>query len=127
MTIYIFGNPDLHFDSLPIRILPHLKKNFPEIKFQIKDPNENWEIPEELVIIDTIVGIQQIKVFNNIQDFVNPRRISIHDFDLLTELKYLSKLGRIKKIKIIGIPPTLKEKEALVSLQAIINSLNLKR
>ena len=55
MTIYIFGNPDLQFDSLPIKILPKLQKKFPAIKFKIKDPNEEWANNGKcLYIIDTI-------------------------------------------------------------------------
>jgi len=67
-TIYIFGNPDLDFDSLPFRILPELKKRFPKIDFETKDPNEELEMPEELVIIDTVKGIKQPHVFSKLSD-----------------------------------------------------------
>lgn len=52
ITIYIFGNPLLDFDNLPIKLLPELKKEFPEIKFTVMDPNENIKpINKELVVI----------------------------------------------------------------------------
>lgn len=43
MIIFVFGSPDLKIDSLPLRILPKLQEHFPNIKFIVKDPNEEWE------------------------------------------------------------------------------------
>lgn len=120
MTIFVFGNPDLPEDSLPLRLLPRLKELFPEIDFQIKDPNEDWDIPEEMVVIDTVSGIKTVTVFDDLSVFENAPRISLHDFDLGSYLKYLAKLGKLKKIKIIGVPasppggpPMISEKQAL--------------
>lgn len=118
MTIYLFGNPDLIIDSLPIRILPQLKKNLPSIDFQMKDPNEEWNIPEELIIIDTILGIEKIQIFTDLTQFSATQHISLHDFDLTTQLLYLQKLGKIKKIKILGIPPFIQESEAVKEITA---------
>lgn len=125
MIVYIFGNPDLKIDSLPIRILPKLKKNFPHIDFQTKDPNEDWDIPKKLVIIDTVLGIEKIKIFTDLDKFSVTRRVSLHDFDLGAELSYLKKLGKIKKIKIIGIPPSVKESKAVKEITAILTSNSL--
>lgn len=122
MTIYIFGNPDLAFDSLPLRILPKLKKRFPEIEFEALDPNEEFEVPEELVLLDTVFGIERARIFSGLQDFENSPRVSLHDFDLLSHLRYLRKLGKLRKIKIIGIPPTISEKEALEQVSAILRA-----
>ncbi|KKU06181.1 MAG: hypothetical protein UX07_C0005G0011 [Parcubacteria group bacterium GW2011_GWA2_45_30] len=119
-TIYIFGNPDLDFDSLPFRILPELKKRFPKIDFETKDPNEELEMPEELVIIDTVKGIKQPHVFSKLSDLAGHPNISVHDFDLYSHLKLLEKLGRIKKIKIIGIPPSISESEAIEEVSLIL-------
>ena len=120
MTIYLFGNPDLEFDSLPLRILPELRKNFPNIDFKILDPNEEWEIPEEFNIIDTVVGIPDLTVFNNLKYFIEAPRVSVHDFDAFFNLIYLQKLGKLGKIRIFGIPPEMKEPEALEKLTKII-------
>lgn len=122
MDIFVFGNPDLDFDSLPLRLLPELKKRFPEIKFVIKDPNEEWDTPPELTIIDTIQGIKRVTIFNDLAEFQSAPRISMHDFDALANLRLLQKIGRIKKIKIIGIPPTISEKEALQEITKLLPS-----
>lgn len=120
MKAYIFGNPDLAFDSLPIHLLPKLKKRFPEITFEIKDPNEELEIPEELIIIDTVLGINRTRVFNDLKHFANSPHVSLHDFDLISQLKYLEKLGKLKKIKIIGLPSNISEKKALNEISTIL-------
>jgi Ni,Fe-hydrogenase maturation factor len=123
MTIYIFGNPDMQEDSLPLRIIPDLEEQFPDIDFVVKDPNEEWSIPENLIIIDTAVGIEEIKTFDSLENFSASPTLSVHDFDALFNLKYLKKLGKLKQIKIIGIPPTISEREALEGVSSIIHSI----
>ena len=120
--ILIFGNQELEFDSLPLRIFPELKRLFPKIQFEIKDPNEELEIPEELTIIDTVNGIKRVEIFSDLKNFTNHPHVSLHDFDLYSNLRYLQKLGKLKKIKIIGVPAGMSEKEALEKISAIINS-----
>mgnify|MGYP001591749371 CR=1 FL=1 len=123
MKIYIFGNKDLEFDSLPLRILPELKRRFPQIEFEIKDPNEELDIPEELIIIDTVSGIDSVKVFSDLKNFAAHPNVSLHDFDLYSNLRYLGKLGKLKEIKIIGVPPTISEKKIVEEITTILNNL----
>jgi hypothetical protein len=124
MTIFIFGNPDLPIDSLPIRILPKLQKAFPKIQFIAKDPHDDWEMPKELIMIDTVLGIKKVKIFSKLNCFAPPPRFSLHDFDLISQLRFLKKLKRLpKKFKIIGLPVMISEKEALKAITVIINTL----
>lgn len=111
--IFVFGNINLDNDSLPLRILPKLQEKFPDIQFEVRDPNEEWEVPEEFIIIDTVMGIKGVKIFSTLNKFLSVPRVSMHDFDFLTNLQYLWKLGKIKKIKIIGLSPDMEEAEAL--------------
>ena len=123
--IYVFGNPEIKNDSLPLKIIPELQKKFPEIKFEIKDPNEEWEIPEELTIIDTVLGIDEIKIFEDLKSFSKSPNISLHDFDVYSNLRYLEKLEHLKKIKIIGIPPIISQEKAVEEISKILKSLKL--
>ncbi len=123
MTIFVFGNADLKGDSLPLEILPELNKEFPNITFELKDPNEEWDIPNNLIIIDTVVGIKKITVYNDILKFDNAPRVSMHDFDAFANIRLLMKLGKIDKIKIIGIPVNISKKKAISEIVMIINSL----
>lgn len=120
MKIYIFGNEDLDYDNLPIRILPNLKKIFPHVSFELKDPNEDLESEEDLTIIDTIHGIDKVTIFYDLSQFKPAPNISIHDFDLYAKLAFMKKLGKLAKVKIIGIPKNISEKEAIQSLKELI-------
>ncbi len=111
--VFVFGNEDLSEDSLPLRILPLLQKKFPEIHFVTLDPNEEWDVPEDVCMLDTAVGITDVTVFDSLDAFSAPPRIGMHDFDALTNLRYLQKLGKIKKIKIIAVPPDMSESDAI--------------
>jgi len=104
-TIHIFGNPLLDFDNLPLKLAPKLKKLFPKINFVIADPNENLEpINKELILIDTIEGIEKVIVIDDIEKLKTSKLYSLHDFDLAFNLKLLQKIGKLEKAKIIGVP-----------------------
>ncbi|HAZ16359.1 MAG: hypothetical protein A3H59_02965 [Candidatus Jacksonbacteria bacterium RIFCSPLOWO2_02_FULL_43_9] len=105
MKIFIFGNPDIEEDSLPVKLMPQLKKQVPNFDFVHLDPNEEWgEIPEHFVMIDTVQGIDGVMVFNDLEKIEQTPLVSLHDFDVVANLKWLKKLGTIKKITIIGVP-----------------------
>ena len=119
-TIFLFGNPELAMDSLPLKIAPRLRHEFPSISFEVKDPNEEWDVPEELVVIDTVVGIKEVMVFNDLDEFAGSPQMTMHDFDALANLKYLKKLGKLKKVTIIGVPPEMSKEKAI---EAIVKAL----
>jgi len=114
-------------DSLPLKILPELKKLFPEIDFVTKDPNEDWDDVGDITIIDTVVGITDVKVFDTLKDFIRAPRFSLHDFDAYTNLLMLEKLGKIKKVTIIGISPSIPQQKTIEEIEDIIKNeaLNL--
>jgi len=121
MTVFVFGNPDIKGDSLPLKILPELRKRCPEIDFQMKDPNEDFELPEDAVIIDVVAGLKEVSIFDSLDDFQPPPRTTLHDFDLFGHLQLLKKLGKLpSKIKIIGLPPTISKEKATDSITAIL-------
>ena len=113
MTVFVFGNPDLAQDSLPIKLLPRLSAALPEIKFIAVDPNEEWGATGDITIIDTVINIDEPRVFNDLGYFTPPPRLTMHDFDAYTNLKFLKKIGKVSSVKIIGIPPNFPEDRAL--------------
>ena len=122
-TIFLFGNSELAMDSLPLKIAPRLRKEFPFISFEIMDPNEEWNVPEDLVVIDTVVGIKEVKIFDDLDEFAGSPQMTMHDFDALANLKYHKKLGKLKKVTIIGVSPELNEKKAIEDVSKRIKSL----
>jgi len=120
-TIFIFGNPDFEPDSLPVKLIPDLQKNYPDFSFVLKDPNEEWDVPENLTIIDTAIGLEKMTVFDDLDSFVNAPRLSMHDFDALANLRFLKKLGKLKNIKIIAVPPGMNKDEALEEIGKLLH------
>lgn len=107
MTIYVFGNVDVSSDSLALTAIPQLKKLFPEISFQTIQPNE--DVPTKspnFFALDNVVGIKKpvLLTEDDLENLVLPPRSSAHDYDLAFQLKYLYKLGKLKSIRIIGLP-----------------------
>ncbi|HEY9585869.1 MAG TPA: hypothetical protein VJJ02_04775, partial [Candidatus Paceibacterota bacterium] len=100
-TVHVFGNPDIAMDALPLRILPKLRAQFPEISFATLDPNEEWDIPDPFVVIDTVVGLTDVHLFKSLDEFSTAPTVSVHDFDALFNLRYLAKLGKLKGVRII--------------------------
>lgn len=115
--IYIFGNPLLPFDSLPIKLAPRLQTALPNFEFIVADPNENLKpTNKELIIIDTIEGIEEVVVIDDIDKIKTERIYSLHDFDLGYNLKLLQKLGELERAKIIGVPMEGNEEEIFKQL-----------
>src|SRR3989344_599470 len=103
-NIYIIGNPIVNRDNLPYLLLPKLTKDFPDISFVLFDPTEELPIQKSYIFIDAVEGIDTVTIFEDLTAFSQIKGVSVHDFDLLTDLLLLIKLGKIKKISIVGIP-----------------------
>ena len=128
MKVLIFGNPLVKEDSLPLKILPKLRKKFPSIEFKEFDTAESLEKEgEELIIIDTVKNIEDVKIFEDIEIFERKKIFSTHDYDLAYELKALKKLGYIKKVRIIGIPSKISEEECLRKVSEKLKSILFSR
>ncbi|KKU79651.1 MAG: hypothetical protein UY04_C0005G0026 [Parcubacteria group bacterium GW2011_GWA2_47_7] len=114
--IHVFGNPDIVMDAIPLRLLPRFSAQFPDVHFIALDPNEEWAIPDPFVLIDTVVGLSEIHVFHSLDEFDTSPTVSVHDFDALFNLRYLAKLGKLKGVVVIGVPPKMNEEEAFTKI-----------
>lgn len=102
--IFVLGNQDLGFDSLPIRLMPQLRDAFPHISFEVLDPNEDWSVPNHMIIIDTVMGIDQVTIFDSLDVFTRSPRVTCHDFDAYANLLLLKKIGALGQVTIIATP-----------------------
>ena len=127
ITIYVLGNPLEDIDKLPIQLLPKLQQQFTDIEFVLFDPTEELSepIPEHIYIIDTVVGIKHIMIFDDMSEFLLSPRFSVHDFDLPLFLGMLKKLGKIKEVTIIGIPPQESKENMLKELVSLLNKMKM--
>jgi len=121
--IYIFGNEILDFDNMPIKLKPELDNLFPDCTFIIADPNENLKpINKELIIIDTVEGIDKVMIFDDVSKIENTPKYSMHDFDLGFNLKLLHKIGELEKVTIFGVPMNIKRQVALNQLALLLRN-----
>ncbi len=123
MRIYCFGNRMLEQDSLPLLLIPELQKEFPKIEFIEANSPDDIEDQSEINLLDTVKGIASVTVLTNIDDLCSNRSCSLHDFDLGMTLKLMQKMGKLKKIRIIGIPIGYGRNVALSELKSIIKQI----
>lgn len=124
MNIYVCGNPLVGEDALPLRIVPMLRNQFPALDFIDYDPTENLPKERNLIIIDTVINVNDVRIFHDIDTFVQTKTLSLHDFDLGMNLKIAQKMGWIKQVTIIGVPPHYSEKKAVEEISLVIASLS---
>jgi Ni,Fe-hydrogenase maturation factor len=122
-TIYVFGNPLVREDSLPLKLINKLRKEFPSLQFKEFDTVEDFELKKELNIIDTVKGIKKVELIEDIDKIITDKIYSMHDFDLGYNIKLLKKMRMIDKVRIFGIPSDMKEKEAMKELCDVIKSI----
>ena len=121
--VYVFGIPLVKEDSLPLKLINKLKKEFPSIEFKEFDTTEDLEIKKELNIIDTVKGIRKVELIEDIDKIITDKIYSMHDFDLGYNLKLLKKMKMIEKVRIFGIPVNMKEKKAFLELCKLISKI----
>lgn len=126
MKISVFGNPIVEKDSILIKLLPILKKQFPQHEFILQDPTEDLDIPKkEWWIMDVVEDIDKITILDDPAILVRNKGIGVHDYDLTHEILLRRKIGTLPKIKIIAIPsnfdPRLSVKSFLARLKDIFN------
>lgn len=123
MRIYCFGNRLLEQDSLPLILMPELQREFPEVEFIEANSPDDIEDESEINILDTVKGIDRARLMDSIDGLCCGRNCSLHDFDLGMTLKLMQKMGKLRKIKIIGIPMDYPKTKALPEIKRLIKEL----
>jgi len=127
-TFLVFGNPLVPQDSLALKLIPKLKKQFPGFNFRETDSTENLQdFGPELNIIDVAPEIKKIKLIeikneNDLKKLKIESITSMHDFDLGYNLKLLMQVKKIKTAKIILIPFDMVEDKAFEEIKKQINN-----
>ncbi|NTV22985.1 MAG: hypothetical protein HGA85_01235 [Nanoarchaeota archaeon] len=119
IRIFVVGNSLVDIDSLPLRILPELRKKMPSVDFVEFDPTEEFPVKDP-IILDTVINAETVSIFTDINKIELQSICSLHDFDLGYNLKLLKKLGQIKSVKIIGVPPNIEEAVAVEEICKIL-------
>ena len=121
--IYVFGNPLVKEDSLPLKLVEKLRKEFPSLEFKEFDTVEDLKLGKELNIIDTVKGIKKVELIEDVDKIITDKIYSIHDFDLGYNLKLWKKMKMIDKVRIFGVPMKTNEKKVFEQLCIIIDKI----
>lgn len=121
--ILVFGNPLLGFDSLPLRLLPRLRKAFPKVEFKEIDSVEDLEKEgRDLLILDSADGIKKVVVAKSIEGLEAGKLFTLHDFGLAHYLKLLKKAGLVDSVKVFCVPKNAGEEKAFRELRALLKA-----
>ncbi|MBI5037966.1 MAG: hypothetical protein HZC01_04675 [Candidatus Kerfeldbacteria bacterium] len=124
--IWIFGNQDVAQDALPVQLMPRLQREFTQHRFTHQDPLDEWEMPDPLYLIDTVEGVNVVSVFTSLDAFQQAPHVTMHDFDLGTQLQFMNKLGKLpKQLFIFGIPSHLSAAVAYDQLVQLLRQYGL--
>ncbi|MBU0472485.1 MAG: hypothetical protein KKF89_04510 [Nanoarchaeota archaeon] len=119
MRILVFGNPYLEYDSLAVKVAKELGK---EDEFIICTSPEQIMDNKFDYIMDVVEGIDDIKIFDNLK-MLNPHKMfSLHDFDVTFFLSLMERLGKVDRVKIIGIPINYNKKKAIEKVKEFLES-----
>ena len=125
MKVYVFGNKDLELDNKALIAQKKLGAIFPQIEFVEVEPNADlpFERDRQVYIMDTVEGIEEPTLIedSDLDKLINTSSVSVHDFDLGFQLKYLKKLGKLGNVTIIGLP--MEKKIDYLRIQSIFKKL----
>lgn len=112
MNVYVFGNRDLDFDNIAIKIAEGLIGKIENIEFIFMDSADDFSPTEDFpIILDVAKGIDKVSIIEDIKNIGSSPLVGMHDFDLAFTLKFLIKLKKIHGFKIIAIPMEIENLE----------------
>ncbi len=123
-TVLCFGS-HMKGDDSPFKLcrsLKDAKNDFNFVKCESPIDLMAYADQDELLIMDTVKGIDKVRLFHDVDDFLNVQSVSVHDMDLGTFLKVLDGMGQLKKVSIIGVPFGSKRSDTLSEIGSILSS-----
>ncbi|MCX6819403.1 MAG: hypothetical protein NT129_05410 [Candidatus Aenigmarchaeota archaeon] len=107
MRVLAFGSLN---DRQAWDVVDKIKDDFPGIKFlKTGTVDAILAFDEDIVVMDAVKGIDKPCLLG-IDDLRERRLNTLHDFDAGFFLKLMKKIGKINKLKIIGIPMRIDDK-----------------
>ncbi len=122
MKVLVFGNPLLKDDSLPLRLLPSLRKSFPETEFDEADPADVDLEQGPLVIIDA-ANVRDVMLVEDVDRLKDDRMLSAHGLGLAEMLAIFKAIGRQVQVKVICVPQGMTKDRALTEVTKMLRAI----
>ena len=101
--VLCFGNEYIEGDQIAKKIGKEISVD--GFDFVLSDSvSDVLDSKDEIIILDVVKGINEVKVIGNMDDLAVFKSLSCHDLDLGFYLKLLKETGKIGDVKIVGIP-----------------------
>jgi hypothetical protein len=124
MMVYVFGNKDIEEDKNAFLVAEYLEGKIEGVDFKFVGIEDEISFEtEKPIIMDVVLGIDEVTLFDDIDKVILPPRVSAHDMDLGFQLKYLKKIGKIKQAMIIGVPMEWSAKQTAKYYERVISIL----
>lgn len=123
MEILLFGNPSMELDNLAIKVGVELEREGRSVRHLV-DPLELLDVNlAESLILDVAVGIDDVKLIDNVDRLVLGRLCSLHDFDMAYFLKLLKQMGKLDAVRIVALPQSMSLEEALEKVRKTLRRI----
>ena len=118
--VLCFGNEFIKEDALAKEIADEI--TIPNVEFKKCDSVGDVFAYKDynIFIMDVVKNAKDVMVFDDIDKLNAPQLYSLHDFDLSFFLKLMKGIGKMNKIKIIGLPMKGDKKEIIAKLTELI-------
>ncbi len=119
ITVLCFGNEAIKEDMLAKEIADELEID--GIKFvKCSSVDDLLSYSGNVYIMDVAKGLKEVTLIEDIRKLESNKLISLHDFDLGFFLKLMNEIGKIKNVKIIGIPMESNKEDAKKGVMKIL-------
>jgi Ni,Fe-hydrogenase maturation factor len=131
VRIFVLGNPTYEPDSLALKVGEALEAEGFDVMpidtpFILMDKlDENPKMLDEGVILDVAYGIDEPKLFRDLDKLRTIRLGSLHDFDMAFFLKLLKAADKVKDPLILAIPIESELEAATEEVRALLSTINL--
>ena len=123
--VYVAGNRLVQEDSLALKVAEELEGKLSEVEFkELSSLGELEEIPSDLYIIDVAKGLKKVEKIEDLSRLQQLKLVSLHDFDLGTELLLYKKLGKLNRVVLIAIPLGYGLEKAVEEVKAKLKSIS---
>ena len=115
VKVYCLGS-NVSGDELALQFVAKEISGFEFLKY-------SGEVEEEMVLMDVVKGVSEVTVLG-LDEFLARNPITMHDFDIGTELRLRMAVGEIKKVSVICLPWGWSYDSVLQSLLKIYERYN---